>query len=72
MPFTQPAELEEAAASLEVFFLTHPPRCCWSRGAFDYPILAKLMAEQDVPIPWQYWQLRDVRTLDDLVPKVKP
>ena len=70
-PFV-PEVLGDAAASLADFFMTHQPRCCWSRGAFDYPVLAQLMAKQDVVIPWQFWQLRDVRTLDDLVPKVKP
>lgn len=72
MPFTQPAELDDAIDSIGVFILSHSPSRCWSRGAFDYPILARLLDKQGVSPPWQYWQLRDVRTLDDLVPKVKP
>jgi hypothetical protein len=43
----------------------------WSRGHFDLPILAHLLTSQGRPIPWRHNQVRDVRTLDELVPPVK-
>lgn len=72
MPFTQPEGLDDAVSRIEGFIVSHSPRCCWSRGAFDYPILARLLDKQGVSPPWQFWQLRDVRTLDDLVPPIMP
>jgi hypothetical protein len=39
----------------------------WSHGAtFDLVILENLCRQLNVNIPWQYWQLRDTRTLFDL------
>ena len=38
----------------------------WSRGSFDLEILKTIM-----DVPWEYWQERDVRTLDELAPAVK-
>ena len=42
----------------------------WCQGPlFDYAILQNLYAQLGHPVPWQYWQIRDSRTLFSLVPK---
>lgn len=39
----------------------------WCHGAtFDCPLLGELYRRANVPCPWQYWQVRDTRTLYDL------
>lgn len=39
----------------------------WSHGAtFDLVIIENLYRQLKKPVPWQYWQLRDTRTLFDL------
>ncbi len=39
----------------------------WSHGAtFDLVILEDLLRQLQRPLPWNYWQLRDTRTLFDL------
>ena len=39
----------------------------WSHGAsFDLVILENLYRQLNKPLPWNYWQLRDTRTLFDL------
>ena len=39
----------------------------WSHGAtFDLVILESLYRQVKRPLPWNYWQLRDTRTLFDL------
>lgn len=39
----------------------------WSHGAtFDLVIIENLYKQLNKPLPWQYWQLRDTRTLFDL------
>lgn len=39
----------------------------WSHGAtFDLVIIENLYRQLGKPLPWQYWQLRDTRTLFDL------
>jgi len=39
----------------------------WSHGAtFDLVIIENIYRQLGKPIPWQYWQLRDTRTLFDL------
>jgi hypothetical protein len=36
----------------------------WAQGpVFDIPILESLYRQMQWPIPWQYWQIRDSRTL---------
>lgn len=67
-----PAVLEDAMDAIHGFILEHRPDRFWARGDLDYPILANLFTKMGGSAPWGYWQLRDVRTLDDLVPKVKP
>lgn len=42
-------------------------RLIWCHGAtFDAPLLGALYERFNVPVPWQYWQVRDTRTLYDL------
>lgn len=39
----------------------------WCHGAtFDAPLLEDVYRRFGVPCPWQYWQVRDTRTLYDL------
>ena len=42
----------------------------WCQGPlFDYAILQNIYAQLKVPVPWNYWQIRDSRTLFSLVPR---
>ena len=42
----------------------------WCQGPlFDYAILQNLYKQLGHPCPWQYWQIRDSRTLGSLVPR---
>jgi exodeoxyribonuclease VIII len=39
----------------------------WSHGStFDLVILENIYSQLNKPLPWNYWQLRDTRTLFDL------
>ena len=53
----------------------HNPDCeaaVWQRGAnFDTDIIKDLLLAADRMTPWRYSRLRDVRTLDEIVPKVE-
>lgn len=41
--------------------------CFWSHGAtFDLVIIEDILRQLKRPLPWNYWQLRDTRTLFDL------
>jgi hypothetical protein len=41
--------------------------CFWSHGAtFDLVIIENLYRQLGKPLPWNFWQLRDTRTLFDL------
>ena len=42
----------------------------WCQGPlFDYAILQDIYKQLGHPVPWQYWQIRDSRTLFSLVPR---
>ena len=42
----------------------------WCQGPlFDYAILQNIYKQLGYPVPWQYWQIRDSRTLFSLVPR---
>ena len=42
----------------------------WCQGPlFDYAILQNFYAQMGIPVPWNYWQIRDSRTLFSLVPR---
>ena len=44
----------------------------WCQGPlFDYAILQNIYKQLGHPVPWQYWQIRDSRTLFNLVPRDK-
>ena len=44
----------------------------WCQGPlFDYAILQNFYTQMGKPAPWDYWQIRDSRTLFSLVPKQK-
>jgi len=77
---TQPAEISEEALgdknriSLDEMVKTINK---WSVGVdvfwcqgplFDYAILQNIYKQLGYPVPWQYWQIRDSRTLFSLVP----
>jgi hypothetical protein len=39
----------------------------WCQGtSFDIPILENAYRQASIPVPWQYWQARDSRTILDL------
>lgn len=41
--------------------------CFWSHGAtFDLMIIQDIYQQLGKPLPWNYWQLRDTRTIFDL------
>lgn len=61
-PYATPRALEKLAK----FISCHPFSGIWSNGAsFDLSILHSAYTAHDMPIPWQYWQERDCRTLVD-------
>ena len=39
----------------------------WSQGSFDVNIMEHLFRQLEKPLPWNYWQVRDSRTLFDFV-----
>ena len=42
----------------------------WCQGPlFDYAILQNIYKPLGHPVPWQYWQIRDSRTLFKMMPK---
>lgn len=44
----------------------------WANGAsFDLPILANAYRTAGMPLPWQYWIERDLRTLKALAPEIR-
>ena len=54
--------LEDTAAQLNRFLVG--AECIWCQGpAFDIVILENLYRQLVKPTPWQFWQIRDSRTL---------
>ena len=42
----------------------------WCQGPlFDYAILQDIYKQLGYPVPWQYWQIRDSRTVFSLLPR---
>ena len=42
----------------------------WCQGPlFDYAILQNIYKQLGNPVPWQYWQIRDSRTVFSLLPR---
>jgi hypothetical protein len=54
--------VHEFAASLNKFLVG--ANCIWAQGpAFDIVIIENLFLQLGLPVPWQFWQIRDSRTL---------
>lgn len=66
-PCVSPSDLSELRRMIYVH--TPPELEYWSRGSLDFIVLENLLVDC---VPWKYWQLRDVRTLDHFVPKCTP
>ena len=78
---TQPAEIsDEALGDKDRISLDEMVKTInkWSVGVdvfwchgplFDYAILQNIYKQLGHPVPWQYWQIRDSRTLFSLVPR---
>lgn len=67
--FPTRVNLYDGLSLIHEFFLTHAPRKVWSRGiTFDFSILAHAFTSMRLAIPWKYYSLKDVRSLDDFVP----
>lgn len=44
----------------------------WSNGAsFDIPMVESLFIDYGLSVPWNFWNIRDVRTITDLYPKCR-
>ena len=42
----------------------------WCQGPlFDYAILQHLYKQMETPVPWNYWQIRDSRTVFNMMPQ---
>ena len=60
--------LDEMIKSINKFFVGVD--VFWCQGPlFDYAILQDIYKQLGHPVPWQYWQIRDSRTLFSLVPR---
>ena len=59
--------VRQALQELAVFVGNDKRTCVWSHGApFDIPILSELYARLEMRVPWQFYNVRDTRTLFDL------
>lgn len=60
---------EDFSALIEDF----QPDYFWGKAPdFDFGHLAAQLAFQGRPVPWRYWQLRDIRTLEGLWGEERP
>jgi hypothetical protein len=58
-----PDMLEALTAFIKEHHLTHP----WGHGSiFDIGILENAYRQCNLPIPWDFWNIRDTRTLFDM------
>lgn len=44
----------------------------WTQGQFDLPILEWHYKQEQVPVPWHYWEQVDLRSIRQMYPLVKP
>ena len=51
--------LQGLSKSLEIA----KPKAIWAKGSFDFNILEDMYGQCDVPVPWKYYQERELRTL---------
>lgn len=64
--------LEEALMTLHLFINRVENTCVWGNGAtFDLSILANAYEACGLPVPWAFFNERDVRTLVSLNPQIK-
>lgn len=59
--------------SIDKFFSNHIDEgsFVWSKGHMDLEVLKDLYETFDRPLPWEFWQPRDLRTILDFVPSAK-
>lgn len=63
-----PAQLKDFNKWLKKIEPKKNDRRFWCRGAnFDPVLLEPLFEKMSVPVPWKYWQWRDVRTLQGIL-----
>lgn len=59
--------IHDAITGLIDFLHTHQPTKYWSKGiTFDFPIIEHAAHSLQLPLPWKYWQLHDMRTIWNL------
>jgi exodeoxyribonuclease VIII len=58
-------KLEEVLKELSGFLIDC--KYIWSQGSFDSIILENAYKKCNLPIPWKFWQIRDSRTLFDVL-----
>lgn len=64
------ATLSEALSAFSRFMPTGVTPWC-NGGSFDFAILTNAYAATRKPVPWDFWQERDLRTLKGLNPDLK-
>lgn len=64
---------EVLTESIDKFFIEYNGKetRVWSKGHMDLEVIKDLYEELGKPLPWEYWQPRDLRTILDLVPLIK-
>ena len=61
-----PAPLENVVYNLNEFFHRNNVVKIWCQGAaFDVPIISALYDKLQIQTPWEFWNVRDTRTLYD-------
>jgi DNA polymerase III epsilon subunit-like protein len=63
--------VREAVANLLDWWKGKSTFQVWTHATFDMPILRHLLDVYEVPVPWDYHNLRDIRTLNYLVGDVE-
>lgn len=58
------SHLASALLQLTTFVNQHPGAKVWGNGAtFDITVLEHAYTRLDLPVPWKYWDIRDMRTI---------
>jgi hypothetical protein len=64
----QDVPVEIALRTLSDYIKRHDITEIWSQGpTFDITILEHLMAQFDIEVPWKFYQVRDLRTVQNFV-----
>lgn len=62
-----PLPLRRAMEQFQAFFMRNRGRYVWGHGAsFDAPILGEAFRRLSMSEPWNFWNLRDTRTVYDM------